>query len=73
MAKMSGDKARDSGPGIVLKNSENKDESFVPSTGLTQAQAAQLFAKYGPNALPEKSTPKVLMNFFVVCCNVMFK
>jgi H+-transporting ATPase len=61
MAKMTGDKARDSGPGIVLKNAENKDESFVPSTGLTQAQAAQLFAKYGPNALPEKSTPKWLI------------
>ena len=38
--------------------SADKDE-FVPSTGITSAQAAELLKVHGPNELPEQKTPYV--------------
>eukprot|EP01116_Phalansterium_solitarium_P007560 TRINITY_DN202_c0_g3_i1.p1 TRINITY_DN202_c0_g3~~TRINITY_DN202_c0_g3_i1.p1 ORF type:complete len:952 (+),score=338.15 TRINITY_DN202_c0_g3_i1:184-3039(+) len=40
------------------KNVELKDDDFVPSKGLTSAEAAQLLIEYGKNELEEKATPK---------------
>jgi hypothetical protein len=44
--------------GVSMKESSNSDE-FVPSVGLTEAQATKLLERWGKNELPEKVVPKV--------------
>jgi len=41
--------------GVALKEADE----FVPSKGLTEAEAAVLLKQWGKNELPEKVTPKV--------------
>ena len=41
--------------GVALKEADE----FVPSQGLTEAEAAVLLAQWGRNELPEKVVPKV--------------
>lgn len=46
-----------------LSNDENASQDYSnkyrPENGLSSAEAATLLSQYGPNALPEKTKPKV--------------
>lgn len=43
---------------------EGSRDPRTAEKGLTSAEAAKLLAQYGPNALPEKTKPKVCILIF---------